>query len=133
MSTMAQNVVYAHSVYTSATPLMYWYLATLVVNQRPKKGHYLLAIVSLHQLDYISFLITTYVASYTENIVTALLEYLNPDCSIRVPIIDAIYRARLSITDTDSFRGAKSLHNFFHRGYSPPSPLPLVSSVTLAQ
>ena len=32
---------------------------------KTKKGHYLLAIVALHQLDYISLFITTYVACYT--------------------------------------------------------------------
>ena len=65
---------------------------------KTKKGHYLLAIFALHQLDYISLFITTYVACYihcsfngSKNIMTALLEYLNLDCSIIVfQIIDAI-------------------------------------------
>ena len=56
--------------------------------KRKKEGHYLLAIVSLYQLDYISLFITTYVAYLlhcsSKNTVTALLEYLDLDCSIRV-------------------------------------------------
>ena len=48
----------------------------------------------------------------SKNTVTALLEYLDLDCSIRVSRIMLL----------NNFREAKPLQFFFHRGCSPPCP-----------
>ena len=81
---------------------------------KTKKGHYLLAIVALHQLDYISYnYICGLLHCSSKNTVTALLQYLDLNCSIRVH----------RITATDDFRGAKPPILFFTGAAAPLAPL----------
>ena len=85
-----------------------------------KKGHNLLAtVLPTNQTSQLYLLFITAYKSlpqcFSKNIVTALLEYFDLDCSIRV------FRIQLQIIQ----EGLSSLIVFFYRYCSPSSPPPL--------